>query len=78
MKIINVNPVNNYKLHIQLDNFNIYEFDVLAEIESIPSYKCLMNYELFKQVYFKSQRIYWNMDCDFHIDQILDVAKKIS
>lgn len=75
-KFIEVTPADNYILHIKTDDGNIFDFNVLDEIKRIPSYKRLYDLDFFKHVHFKSQRIYWDYDHDFHIDQILARAKK--
>jgi hypothetical protein len=45
---------------------------VKAELARIPCYKPLYDNELFKTIRFKNKRIYWNDQCDFHLDQILE------
>jgi hypothetical protein len=77
MKFIKVEPLKNYKLIIQTDDLANYEFDVFTQIQRIPSYRCLLSNDLFRAVKFKDERIYWDMDCDFHIDQVLASARKI-
>ena len=75
-KFIDVTPLDNYILHIVTDDGLAFDFDVLREIKRIPSYKRLYDVELFKQVHFRNERIYWDHDHDFHIDQVLAHAKK--
>lgn len=77
MKFIEVTPEDGYILRVKTDDDNVYLFNVYQEIQRIPSYNCLMNKEFFEQVKFKGERIYWSMDCDFHIDQVLELSKKI-
>lgn len=72
MKLINVEPKDNYILRVYLDDDSIVDFDVKAELERIPCYKSLYDKELFNSVQFKNKRIYWNEQCDFHLDQILE------
>ena len=72
MKLINVEPQENYILRIFLDDNSIVDFDVKAELERIPCYKPLYNNALFKTVRFKNKRIYWSEQFDFHLDQILE------
>ena len=72
MKLINVEPKENYILRVYLDDDSIIDFDVKPELERIPCYKPLYNKELFNTVKFKNKRIYWNEHFDFHLDQILD------
>ena len=72
MKLINVEPKDNYILRIFLDNDSIIDFDVKAELDRIPCYKPLYEYTLFKTVKFKNKRIYWSDQYDFHLDQILE------
>jgi hypothetical protein len=72
MKMINVEPKDNYILRIFLDDDSIIEFDVKAELDHISCYKPLYNPVLFKTVRFKNKRIYWNDQFDFHLDQILE------
>ena len=77
-KFISVIPLDNYTLHINTDDGNSFDFDVRREIERIPSYKRLYDIEFFRQVHFKDERIYWDYDHDFHIDQILARAHKVA
>lgn len=72
MKLINVEPKDDYIVRIYLDDDSVVDFDVKAELERIPCYKSLYDNELFKTVKFKNKRIYWNDQCDFHLDQILE------
>lgn len=72
MKLINVEPKDNYIMRIFLDEDSIVDFDVKAELERIPCYKPLYDNALFKKVRFKNKRIYWNDQFDFHLDQILE------
>ena len=55
MKLINVEPKDNYILRIFLDDDSIVDFDVKAELEGIPCYKPLYEYALFKTVKFKNK-----------------------
>ena len=71
MKLINVEPKDDYILRVYLDDDSIVDFDVKAELERIPCYKLLYDKALFKTVKFKNKRIYWNDQYDFHLDQIL-------
>jgi hypothetical protein len=72
MKLLNVEPRDNYIVRVYLDDDSIVDFDVKAELERIPCYKPLYDPELFKTVAFKNKRIFWNEQCDFHLDQILE------
>lgn len=72
MKLINIEPKDNYILRIFLDDDSIVDFDVKAEMERIPCCKPLYDSSLFKQVKFKNKRIYWSDQFDFHLDQILE------
>jgi hypothetical protein len=72
MKLINIEPRGDYILRIYLDDNSVIDFDVKAEIERIPCYKPLYDKVLFNEVQFKNKRVYWNDQCDFHLDQILD------
>lgn len=72
MKLINVEPKENYVLRVYLDDDSVVDFDVLAELERIPCYKPLYDLALFKAVKFRHKRIYWNDQYDFHLDQILE------
>lgn len=72
MKLINVEPKDNYIVRIFLDDNSIVDFDVKAELERIPYYKPLYNNALFKTVKFKNKRIFWSDQFDFHLDQILE------
>jgi hypothetical protein len=71
MKLLKVEPKENYILRVYLDNQTMIDFDVKAELERIPCYKPLYNIELFNAVKFKNKRIYWNEQFDFHLDQII-------
>lgn len=72
MKLIKVEPQDNYILRIFLDNDAILDFDVKAELERIPCYQPLYDMALFNKVKFKNKRIYWGDQFDFHLDQILE------
>ena len=78
MKLINVEPKDNYILRIFLDNDSIIDFDVKAELDRIPCYKPLYEYTLFKTVKFKNKRIYWSDQYDFHLDQILERGQPVA
>ena len=78
MKLINVEPKDNYVLRVYLDDDSVVDFDVRAELERIPCYKLLYDQALFNAVKFKNKRIYWNDQCDFHLDQILDRGHPVS
>ena len=54
LRVINVEPKDNYILRIFLDDDSILDFDVKAEFERIPCYKPLYEYALFKTVQFKN------------------------
>lgn len=77
-KFIAVKPLDNYILHIVTDDSGVFDFNVLTELKRIPSYKRLYDIDFFKQVNFKGERIYWDYDHDFHIDQVLALAKKVA
>lgn len=72
MKLIDVEPNDNYIVRIYLDDDSVVDFDVKAELERIPCYKSLYDNELFKMVKFKNKRIFWNDQLDFHLDQIFE------
>ncbi|MDP3878467.1 MAG: DUF2442 domain-containing protein [Methylobacter sp.] len=72
MKLIKVEPKDNYILRISLDDDSIIDFDVKAELDRIPCYKALYDLTLFNKVKFKNKRIYWSDQFDFHLDQILE------
>ncbi|TRW93113.1 DUF2442 domain-containing protein [Candidatus Methylobacter oryzae] len=78
MKLINVEPKDDYIVRIYLDDDTVVDFDVKAELERIPCYKSLYDNELFKTVKFKNKRIYWNDQCDFHLDQILERGRFVN
>ena len=48
MKLINIEPKDNYILRGYLDDDSIVDFDVKAELERIPCYKSLYDTALFK------------------------------
>lgn len=75
-KFLTVTPLDNYILHITTDAGDILDFNVLTELGRIPSYKRLYDTNFFKQVRFKDERIYWDYDHDFHIDQVLARSQK--
>ncbi len=77
MKLIHVEPKENYILRVYLDNASILDFDVKAELERIPCYKPLYDLDLFNTVKFKNKRIYWNDQFNFHLDQILELGQLI-
>jgi len=78
LRVINVEPKDNYILRIFLDDDSIVDFDVKAELERIPCYKPLYEYALFKTVKFKNKRIYWSDQFDFHLDQILERGRPVA
>jgi len=75
-RFLTVTPLENYVLHIATDEGDVLDFNVLEELKRIPSYKKLYDLDFFKQVHFKGERIYWDYDHDFHIDQVLARAQK--
>lgn len=77
MKLVNAEARDNYIVRIYLDDDSVVDSDVKAELQRIPCYKPLYDVELFKTVQFKNQRIYWNDQFDFHIDQILERGQSI-
>ena len=77
MRVIHVDPKDDYIVRIFLDDDSIVDFDVKAELERIPCYKPLYDKTLFNTVKFKNKRIYWSDQFDFHLDQILATAHVI-
>lgn len=77
MKLVDAEARDNYIVRIYLDDDSVVDFDVKAELQRISCYKPLYDVELFKTVQFKNQRIYWNDQFDFHIDQILERGQSI-
>jgi hypothetical protein len=78
MKLVKVEPKDNYILRVYLDNQTIIDFDVKAELARIPCYKPLYDRNLFKAVKFKNNRVYWNEQFDFHLDQIIERGHPIA
>ena len=78
MKLINAEPKENYIVRVYLDNQSILDFDVKAELERISCYRALYNVNFFNTVKFKNQRIFWNEDFDFHLDQIVERGRSIT
>lgn len=78
MKLINIEPKDNYILRIFLNDDLIVDFDIKAELERIPCYKPLYEYALFKTVKFKNKRIYWSDQFDCHLDQILERGQLVA
>lgn len=72
MKIKQIEVKELYVIRVYLDDGTVVDFNVKLELDKIPCYKKLYDVELFKKVMFKNQRIYWDEQCDFHLDQILD------
>jgi hypothetical protein len=72
MKLIKVEPKDDYILRVFLDNQTIIDFDIKPELARIPCYNPLYNKEIFEKVSFKNKRIFWNEQYDFHLDQILE------
>jgi hypothetical protein len=70
MKLINVEPKDNYVVRVFLDDNSIVDFDLRAELERIACYKQLYDNALFKTVMFKNKRIYWNEQFDFHLNPV--------
>jgi len=77
MKLVKVEPKDNYILRVYLNNKAVIDFDVKAELERIPCYKPLYDKSLFNSVKFKNKRIYWNEQFDFHLDQIIERGHSI-
>jgi hypothetical protein len=77
MKLIQVEPKENYVLRVYLDDQSIIDFDVKGELERIPSYKRLRDLNLFNSVQFKNKRIFWSDDLDFHLDQIIERGRRL-
>ncbi len=77
MKLINVEPKDNYILRVYVDDNSIIDFDVKAELEKIPCYKPLYDPAFFATVRFKNKRVYWNDQFDFHLDQIMEHGQTI-
>jgi hypothetical protein len=71
LKLTSVEPKENYILHITLSDNSAFDFDIKTELARIPCYRELYDVNLFKQVKFKNQRIYWNENIDFHLDQMI-------
>ena len=76
-KFISVTPLDNYILRVVIDNGEVFDFNVRAELERIPAYNRLYDKDFFTWVHFKNERIYWDFDHDFHIDQVLARSKKV-
>ena len=76
-KFVSVTPLDDYILRVVIDSGEIFDFNVRTELERIQAYKRLYDKDFFKQVHFKNERIYWDFDHDFHIDQVLARSKKI-
>jgi hypothetical protein len=72
MKLIKVEPKEDYVIRVYLDDNSVIDFDIKPELARIPCYKPLNNKELFEKVSFKNKRIFWNEQYDFHLDQILE------
>ena len=77
MKLIQVEPKENYVLRVYLDDQSIIDFDVKGELERIPGYKRLRDLNLFNSVQFKNKRIFWSDDLDFHLDQIIERGRRL-
>ena len=77
-KFISVIPEDNYHLRIVIDNGDILDFSVFNELKRIKAYDRLHNIDFFKQVKFTNERIFWDDDHDFHIDQVVARSQKIS
>ncbi len=78
LKIVTIDPKDDSILRLYLDNNSVIDFDVKAEIERIPCYKSLYDKALFNAVQFKNKRVYWNDQCDFHLDQILERGRVVN
>ena len=76
MKMINIELKDKYIVRVYLDDDSIVDFDVKAEIARIPCYKSLYNKALFKSARFNNKRIFWNDQCDFHLDHYWSVGIK--
>ena len=78
MKLINVEPRNDYILRVFLDNQKVLDFDIKPELARIPCYKPLYDKTLFQAVKFKNQRVFWGEQYDFHLDQILEHGQLVN
>jgi len=69
-KITKVEALENYQLHIYLDD----GFDFFFDFESCLNYPCnnaLRDINLFKRAKFHLCMVYWNDMHDIHLDQMI-------
>jgi hypothetical protein len=78
MKLIKVEPKDDYILRVFLDNQTVIDFDVKPELTRIPCYKPLYDKVFFQTVAFKNQRVFWGEQYDFHLDQILESGQQVN
>ncbi len=67
----NVVPLDDYILEITLSSGIVMKFDLKPQIEKIQPYKKLLNKAFHQTVKHTKDRIYWDDDHDFHINQII-------
>lgn len=75
IRIKNLEPLENYKLHVVFDDGKEVIYDVEDDINEIPSYSDLKNiHGLFKQVQLDSSRtcVFWNDYIDLPSDSIYE------
>lgn len=80
-KIKKVEPLENLKLKIEFDDHCIVIYDVMEDINAIPTYKDLLNKTgLFYQVKVDASRtvVYWNKFIDLPSDTLYEYGEKIS
>lgn len=69
--ITNVVPLEDYILEVTLSNGKTINFDLKPEINRIQTYQKLLNKAFYQTVKYSKERIFWDDDHDFHIDQLI-------
>ncbi len=75
IRIQMVIPLSGYKLKVVFDDNKAVIYDVLPDIEAIPSYRPLIDtYRLFEQAKLDSSRtcVLWTDDIDIPADAIYE------
>lgn len=73
--IINATALPDNILKVELDNDTYVLLDFKALIQKIPGYAKLSNKAFFSTVKFDDDMVYWDLQHDMHIHQILDFGE---
>jgi len=80
-RIKTVQPEQNYQLRVVFDDGKTVRYDVMDDIQSIPSYQDLLTiHGLFEHVQLDPSRtcVFWNDEIDLPSDMIYEYGETIS